>query len=391
MKIIGLDIGKLSVTGTILSEKPTVPRVFWRSGDFFSLKLSAASISFLVEMTPDVVILEPTGTHYSRPWIRPLMKAGIDIRLVGHDKLHAYRIYLDLPSKNDRADALALACYGFDYLDETSRFVPVRPFAVERMRDISLRLQFYSKMRTQFLNRLKHDLVECFPEKALYRTDKPPGGNPPPLWRWLAGEDIGKAKRAKYTAEISASLGLGINSDISEDSAILLSIFRREQSLEIEMAEILKSEIFAKYLPIFENFGFGLRISGIFLSQIYPIEKFMGSDGLPEVRREMGQNGITSRYLSIRRFRSMMGLAPQESSSGAKMKSRKSGNRLCRRTWWQWCLTSLEPKNKRKTEILQILGKDLDKMKDQGLPIQKARIKICAKACDKLFKELAVK
>lgn len=386
--IVGLDVGRLNVVGCLLKERPDVPRDYYRSDrseNFFELALNRINLKWLIELEPDIVVLEPTGTHYSQPWIDPLVRAGIEVRLVGHDKLHSYRHHLDLLDKNDWADALALACYGFDYLDVPLRFVPLRSKSVARMRDISLRLIFYTRMRTRLINRLKQDLVGGFPSKAKYCTRKEPCGNPPPLWRWIAGEDIGAKKSATYEAQLIEGAGTGISVDMVDDAQILVSFFRREQALEIELRDILYNDSFTAYLSVFENFKFGLRISGILMSQIYPFEKFMGPDGLPEVRKERGVNQFTNRYLSFRRFCSMMGLAPREASSGSKARRYCSGNRLCRTAWWQWCLGTVEPKKRRTTDILEEMGMEIDLLKAKRTPINLARIKVCAKASRRLF------
>jgi transposase len=69
----------------------------------------------LLALKPDVALMEPTGVNYQRLWGVQLAKVGVEVRLVSNNKLPSYRKTLDLPDKDDDADALALACYYFDY------------------------------------------------------------------------------------------------------------------------------------------------------------------------------------------------------------------------------------------------------------------------------------
>ena len=197
MIVVGIDIGRLSIVACVLNERPKDPRGFYRAGDFFSAAFDRSGVERLLDKVPDVAVLEPTGTHYSRPWIKLLSDAGVEVRLVGHDKLKAYRKHLDLPDKNDRADALALACYCFDYLDSPMRFVAVRGPEISRIRDIGLKLHFYARLRTSLINRLKQDLVECFPEKAKYRSQRGVFEDAPALWRWIAPPSVPPPVRAE--------------------------------------------------------------------------------------------------------------------------------------------------------------------------------------------------
>ncbi|MFB2979654.1 hypothetical protein [Microseira sp. BLCC-F43] len=60
--------------------------------------------------------MEPTGINYQKLWGTHLARAGVPVALVGDSELKAYRQHLGfLDNKDDDADALALACYWFDY------------------------------------------------------------------------------------------------------------------------------------------------------------------------------------------------------------------------------------------------------------------------------------
>jgi transposase len=123
-----------------LTQKPTQPREAYHSLEFFKLNADAAGIKRLLELKPDVALMEPTGVNYQRLWGIQLAKVGVEVRLVSNNKLPSYRKTLDLPDKDDDADALALACYYFDYQHLPRRFLQVRDSVTVRVRELCLRL-----------------------------------------------------------------------------------------------------------------------------------------------------------------------------------------------------------------------------------------------------------
>jgi len=71
-----------------------------------------------------IAVMEPTGVNYQLLWGTHLARVGVEVRLVGHKELRSFREHhLGLPDKDDDADALALAIYGWDYLEAPRRFV----------------------------------------------------------------------------------------------------------------------------------------------------------------------------------------------------------------------------------------------------------------------------
>jgi transposase len=76
---------------------------------------------------------------------------------VGHKELRNYREHqLSLPDKDDDADALALACYYFDYCDSPKRFVQIRDFTTTRIRELVLRLAHLNRVQSPIINRLRY-------------------------------------------------------------------------------------------------------------------------------------------------------------------------------------------------------------------------------------------
>ena len=300
--------------------------------------------------------------------------------------MKSYRKHLDLPDKDDKADALALACWGWDYLDMPRRFVKIKTPVLARIQDISLRLYFYTRLRNMLINRIKQDLAYQFPEMTGYKTKRTSFKDAPLFWKWLAGDRV----NLKYDRLLESSCGLGLTDDTTFNSQLLIDIWSQERNLEVELYELMESDYFVPYMEIFQLFKFGLRTCGIFLAQVYPFGKFMGDDGLPEVVRERGKNGLTKRYLSLRRFTKLIGLAPVRQWSGDnQFQIMKSGNQTCRNIWRLWSFTTIEPENKRpKNRVGEELEKVLIKGRRQNQPGKKTRAKICEKAGKLLFYEL---
>jgi hypothetical protein len=126
LRVLGLDICKSSIVGCLLTQRPVQPREAYDSLEFCQLKADAGGIKQLLNLNPDVAVIRPTRSNYQRSWIIQLARAGVEVRLVGK-KLPAYRRNnLNLPNKDDKANALALACYFFDYQHLPQQFLVVR-------------------------------------------------------------------------------------------------------------------------------------------------------------------------------------------------------------------------------------------------------------------------
>ncbi len=337
---------------------------------------------------PDIALMEPTGVNYSRLWGTHLARSGVEVRLVGHKELRNYREnHLALPDKDDDADALALACYYFDYQDQQKRFVQIRDQLTTRIRELVLRLAHLNRVQSPIVNRIRQDLAWQFPEVALVNSRRSESGDVPLLWGWLAGE----RKSTRYDTLYKSTVGLGLTESVVSHSQRLCSLQREEHTIEIELRQMLADVRFEPYRAVFRKFGFGDRLQAVLLSQIYPIENFL-IDGKPEVKIRKGRKSgkPTKRYLSLRRFQKALGLAPSEESSGDKKKKKiVGGSDLCRRAMWQWVYCRLEPKRSRlKNEIGQSLGALLDAEKASGRGVKLVRMRVAAKAVKLLFREL---
>lgn len=243
--------------------------------------------------------------------------------LVGHTELRHYRSsHLELPDKDDDADALALACYYWDYYESPRRFVQVRDFSIVRIRELALRLAHLARVQSPIINRIRQDLAWQFPEIAASRSIL--------MWGWLCGKT--KSKRLDAAYKITA--GLGITESVRLHAERIYQIHAEEQAIESELLGYLNDSQFEKYRIVFKQFGFGDRIQAILLSQIYPLENYL-ENGKPIVKIRKGRKSgkPTKRYLSLRRFMKALGIAPTENSSGDKTsKGVVGGSDLCRKS-----------------------------------------------------------
>lgn len=316
-----------------------------------------------------------------------LAQQGVTIKLVGHKELREYRSsHLNLPDKDDNADALALACYAFDY-ESPKRYLVIRDATISRMRELILRLNHLSRAQSPIINRIRQDLAWQFPEIALVRSPRGRQGEIPLLWGWLSGE----RKSKKYDKLYLDSVGLGLTDTVRLHAERLCHLQREEYQIEDEILNLLSHSKFIPYRIVFKNFGFGMRIQALILSQIFPLSNFLNEDGTPivEFYKSRSSDKQSKHRLSERRFQKVLGLAPTQESSGDKKKSKvASGSALCRKAFWQWVFTTIEPKHKRTNEITQKLGAILDKEKSGGRPIRLVRSRISVRGCKMLFNQL---
>lgn len=380
-RVIGLDVCKNSVVAcTLCNEIGTEPRQLYFDLEFPRFYADAAGLRALLALKPDVAVMEPTGVNYMRLWATHLAQAGVEVVLVGHKQLRNYRENLDLPDKDDEADALALACYYLEHHCSERRFVRVRDPIIAKIREIVLRLHHLNRVQSPVINRVRQDLAWQFPEAAFISLDAPV------FWGWLTGE----RKSVRYDNLYKGTVGSGIQTETRNSAKLINELQQRERTLELEMRSLMRDQRFNPYRKVFARFGFGERVEALILSQIYPLENYLDADGKPEVKIRKGkQSGKpTKRHLSRRRIQKALGVAPTREESGDKKATKKAGSELCRTALWQWLFTRIEPPKRRlKNPIGKLLGEILDEEKKHR-PVKLARSRTCSKAVDLLFREL---
>ncbi|BDA69324.1 hypothetical protein MicvaDRAFT_1744 [Calothrix sp. PCC 7716] len=388
IRVLGLDVSKSSVSACLLLEKPDEPRQFYYNYNFLKLFADKEGIKTLLELRPDVVLLEPTGTNYSRIWKEHLEKVGIKVLHVGHKELRNYRAYhLGLPDKDDNADSLALACYWFDYNHLSNRFVANLNSQIIRVRELVLRLEHLNRIQSPIINRLRQDLAWQFPEAALITSKRGKDGLTPLLWGWIAKLRDSR----KYDAFYKRSIGLGLEQSTRDRALLLCNLQQQEFTVESELQQLLSEACFVPYYKVFNKFCFGSRLSSILIAHIYPLEIFL-KDGKPEIKICRGRisGKPTKHHISLRKFQKTLGMAPSQEQSGDKRAVKaNNGSKLCRKALWQWVFATLEPrKRKVKNEIINTLCTYLDAEKASGKPVQLIRSRVAARAVKLLFREL---
>lgn len=384
MRIIGLDVCKNNVVLCCLDSEnfEAEPRQLYYDLDFQKCYADAAGLAKVLSFNPDIAILEPTGVNYSKIWVSKLSERGVQVVLVGHKQLRSFRESLDLPDKDDEADALALALYWVRYGGSDRRFARCRDPIVAKMREISLRLQHLNRLQSPAVNRAKQDLAWQFPERATTRLDAHL------FWGWLAG----RRSSARYDRELDQSIGIGIEPELRNNAALICDLQERKLTLELQLRELLKDPRFLEYRRAFADFGFGEKVEALILAQIYPIENYL-LNGRPEIKVRRGRNSgkPTARHLSLRRFKKSLGVAPIREESGDKKATKKGGSQLTRTALWQWIFVRIEPRDRYpKTET----GKHIKTIYDTyraNNPTKLARSKTAAKVVEILFRKLTQK
>jgi hypothetical protein len=384
MRIIGADACKGKIVYCVLDSDDlpqNLQRHYLDGDNFHEAYCSAKGLNQLLELKPDVIAIEPTGMNYTRLWVRQMGAAGIKVALIGHTQLRSYRKNLGLPDKDDPADALAIGSYYAEHHNNPQRFVLLRDDTTALLRETALRLQHLCRLQSPMINRLQQDLAYAFPERA------EAGADATLFWRWVAG----MGKSLKYDRQISESIGSGITDEMRLEAKLLSMVQTEERRIEFNLRSILDDSQFLPYRKVLTKWGMGERLQAMFISQIYPIENFLGEDRQPIVITTKGKvhGEPTAKHISLRKFSKMLGICPTREQSGkSATATNKSGSELCRTALWVWLFTRCEAKGARlkndKGEWLYEIFADYKLHK----PIKLARSKTIGKAVKKIFYEL---
>lgn len=384
MRIIGADACKGKIVYCLLDSEDmpqNLQQHYLDGNNFHEAYCTAQGLKQLLELKPDVIAIEPTGMNYTRLWVRQMGLSGIKVALIGHTQLRSYRKNLGLPDKDDPADALAIGSYYAEHHHNPHRFVLLRDETTALLRETALRLGHLVRLQSPMVNRLKQDLAYAFPERADISTDASL------FWRWVAGT----GKSLKYDRQMSESIGSGITDEMRLEAKLLVMVQTEERRVEFNLRSILDDSQFAPYRQVLTNWGMGERLQAMIISQIYPIENFLGEDKQPIVLTSKGKvsGKPTAKHISLRKVSKMLGIAPTREQSGkSATATNKSGSELCRTALWLWLFTRCESSRARlkndKGEYLYEIFTDYKLHK----PIKLARSKTIGKAISKIFYEL---
>lgn len=385
MKVFGADACSDKLVLCCLECFPDNAKEEVKETEFFQVSTDTIGLNQFLKMEPKVVILEPTGVHYIKFWLHHLQENGVEVRLVHNARLPRFRTEtLELDNKEDETDAYALAAYYWAYKDNPNRWLRFRDPVVYEMRELCFKLGHNDRITNAIINRLKQVLTHQFPEQAKATKDAPL------FWGWVAG--LRKSKR--YDLMLEQSKGLGITDETRFEASALYHYLIEDKRLEQKLRSIYQSdERFEPYRQVFKEFGFGLNVSAIILTQIFPLEDFLGEDGKPIVKMTRGRYSKkpTKKYISLRKFKKALGAAPVNEWSGKKKKSRRAGSGLARKKIWGWFKVRIEwgrsnsaLKSSRGRRYRQQFQQEIKKKR----PIQKVRAEMRHKIIKELFYEL---
>lgn len=377
MKIVGADACKDRLVFCCLEEFPDEPREAYHEKEFNVAYCDENGLKLLLETGAKHICWEPTGVHYVEFFRRRLLEAGWKVWEVHNSRLPNYREQLGLPDKDDEADALALACYWLQYRQSPRRFLVERGEATRELRLVSLQLQHINRQTNATINRLHQELTWQFPECSKVGKDANL------FWGWLAG----RRKSSRYDDILSVTQGEGITQETRLNAQILDLYLQQEQRLSVRLCHLARNDTFAPYWKVFDEFGFGDRVGALILSQIYPIENYLGPDGRPEVMISRGRNSgkPTKKRLSLRRFKKALGCAPAREWSGDKKKHRRAGSTLIATALWQWMFVHIEVARRKRSPRCENYRRILRGKMEGGTPAKKARADIRALVAKDLF------
>lgn len=300
MRVLGLDISKLSATYWLLDTIPDDPKSFSRKTKQQKLEVSQDGREKLLAMDFDFAVLEPTGI-YSRIWRHWLKQANRDYRLVGHWELKSYREGWKIASKTDKLDGLAMAMYGLERHSRPASWL------VERDYQLSDLINYHSHLNEQkngYQNNLRQKLAWQLPEWHDRKIGRAWRGSVPGILNAIAGEPSEKWQR-----EIENSCGVGLDRTAASLARILIQIEEEEILAEQWIDAELEKDIYKPYVEAARRCGFSHWLTAVMISSIYPFEQFL-VDGKRKITHYLSQQNSKRVYKdeSLRSFKLACGV-----------------------------------------------------------------------------------
>ena len=353
-KILGIDIGAKFVVAFLLDGLPSgMSYPDWyrkhaktclykirvdNKDEGSSIKIKDA-IELLQKLQPDAIVLEPTGVWYSKLWAKLGEHLGIEVKWIGHSDLAGNRKAYGFEDKDDRLDAFCLAVSGFhpDF-NSLNKWLNWRAGLIADVNDRVLELESVRSTTTIFTQQLRQRLKFEFPEiadRTISNCVTPDGFT---AWvGWLAGIHNYKRIENERAKSIATELSIDISKYTRDHAAALAGNQIRSAQLTKELAELLLDPAFDKYVPTLELFGFGTKMQGVVLSQIYPFEKFL-RDGKPYIDRWQDDVKWHKRNKSLSGFQISMGMGKRWIKSGSSEKEVYSGSGFTRSKLYTWVM-----------------------------------------------------
>jgi hypothetical protein len=406
VKILGLDIGGGSyATAYFLESVPPCPREFTQSAEFaeFKIQYNQADLTAAMDLSPDCVVLEPTG-GYEDIVIHWCQQRAIPYRLANTGRLATFRNDLGIP-KADRYDAFALALFGLKKWEDRSAWV--HPIELKELREQLLKRRALMQQKINLINQLRQRLHKECPEIQQFDQRRNWGDPITGVYRWCKG--IQYKHYNILQGKVDQTCGIGISQFTKEIGSQIYDLEERAIAIENEVSEFLKQERFAPYLQAMQELGFSEQLAAWWLSRIYPFEQWMGEDGRPiEIKRlsKVKQKTVTIRQ-SLARFKCTLGAGTIPNTSGirgeaigrgGRKHSRKKGkghnpeyfvvgDRYCRQSFILWAEKQIVT-GSNTAEGSQILKDFYRKKKGEGKPYYKSLGNLHGYTATILFKKL---
>jgi hypothetical protein len=399
MKIIGLDVGGAYSTAFLLDTLPANLKEFSQSTEFtpFRVNHTAEDLNGLIELKADWIIFEPTGFHYERLLINWCDRHGQPWRQVIGTRMAAHRKGLGLP-KTDGRDALAIAHYGMTYINDPHAFV--QPCQLTELRRIWIERDTLVRIRGSLINRLRQQLKHEFPEVADKDLDRKWRDPSPALIRWMVDDPTltpvfasryrnmhyaGRWKTPSNGAykETVGTIGSGLGDHSRMLAKQIFDIDSANIEKEITIERWLAEPRFEKYVAAFEQLKFSSNLQAIWLTRIYPIDRFLDENGRPIKNKRPSKNGkLVTHYVSLSRFKAALGAGTEPNTSGIRgevttkyYKRRRPGeiekipmgDKLCRKAFALWGMRLVEcGKLNRSTPAADALMRKHEQLKAKG-------------------------
>jgi hypothetical protein len=336
MTIVGLDCGKCSVHVCVLERMPYDIKRFAGKYDPLILESKWDDLKKLLTLG-DTYAIEPTGA-YSRIFIDFLRQNGKRVLLVYDHRITAYRILKGLLNKNDKPDALAIAAFTMEHLDQPTAFIN---FQQSELRDAFNNLCAVRRGMQWPQSNLGLRLCYEVPEwVSIYEGSKRKWleQKTPALWRFIAGEPTYNQRRRE--AELSETCGSGLSDHSQQLAKQLLYWCAQEFSAEQILTDCLNSQEYEPYQRVFDQFSMGPFIRAGILTVSYPMNRFLveGRENIDYIRgpKTKRPSGRTKRNHSQAAFKLYNGLGRVENKSGKSQYSEiKGGSSMLRQIWFQ--------------------------------------------------------
>lgn len=330
LKIAGIDISKDSITVCILDQKPENLKQFNQRTNCPKFTADRAGIANFLALDFDVAVMEPTGIHYAQIWTHHLEKAGRLICWVGHREIRHYRESHKLPNKSDNADAIAIAAYSLERWGNEQAFIRGDQ---GRARELYLQLQSLTRSRTAIVNRLKQQLAHECPEMANSQMNREWLESSKGILTAIAGTKTSK----KWEKVLGDSIGTGLSDFSTGMAGQILSIDAQQLGIEQELEAEMQKPEYERYLIAFRKLAIAGRIAAAILSQVYPIEQYLGTNGQPIIERVNG----CKYYRSLASFKLSLGMGRVQYQSGTGLHWKNGGPAYLRCVLYQWCKVSV--------------------------------------------------